>query len=186
VRKAILLIMLLTAVLFLPGCGDGKKIKPKLPVGDKIEDIPNFVMEGFKFSSAQKGVRNWQIDGRGAQIFEMKKKIYIQDFTMTSFEAKGKKSVLTGDKAVINSDTNFMEVDDHVKFRASNGMVLKTQKLFWDDKLRKMYTDVEVVIIKDGSVLKGIGFESDADMKNMVIKKKVKLTAKDIKEAESE
>jgi hypothetical protein len=47
-----------------------------------------------------------------------------------------------------------------------------------------MHTDDEVIIIKGSSILKGIGLESDASMKNMVIKKQVRLTAKDIQEAE--
>ena len=84
---------------------------------------------------------------------------------------------------MIQTDTNFMEVNDSVKYTASNGMVLKTDKLFWDNELKKIYTDDQVIIIKGESVQKGIGFESDASMQNMIIKKKVRLTAKDLQEA---
>ncbi len=183
---AVIIAVAVSLTVFLSGCGDAKKIKPRLPVGEKIEDIPNFVMEGFKYTSTREGAKDWEIRGIGAQVFEIKKKIFVQDFTMTTFEKNGKESVLTGKRAEIKTDTNFMEVNENVRFKASNGMILKTQRLFWDDKERKMYTEAEVIIIKDGNVLKGIGFESDAEMKNMVIKKKVRLTAKDLEEARIE
>jgi LPS export ABC transporter protein LptC len=185
-RKLAICILICLAAAVFTSCGDDKKIKPRLPVGQNIEDIPSFVVEGFEYTSTHGGVTDWRIDGKGAQVFEMKKKIYVQNFTMTTFEKNGAKSVLTGKRAIVNSDTNFMEVDEDVKFRASNGMILKTQKLFWDDKLKKMYTEAEVIIIRNGTVLKGVGLESDAEMKNMVIKKKVRLTAKDLQEANGE
>jgi len=45
-------------VLF-PGCGREKKIKPNLPLGDKADSVPNFVMENFTLKSAQKGEVKW-------------------------------------------------------------------------------------------------------------------------------
>lgn len=182
--KKILLVTVITAVMLLSlGCGSEKKIKPNLPVGNKIEDIPNYVIEGFRLMSTDKGKKEWEIEGKNAQVFELKKKIYVQNFIMKTFEKNGSYSTTTGKRAVINTDTNFMEVNDSVKYTASNGMVLKTEQLFWDNALKKIYTEEKVVIIKGESVLKGIGFESDASMQNMIIKKQVRLTAKDMQEA---
>ena len=182
-KKFILAAALAVLSVIMCACSDDDKIKPKLPVGDNIEDIPNYVMEGFVLRNTLKGKDDYEITGKGAQVFEMKKKIYVQDFIMKTYEAGGKYSTMKGKKGVISTDTNNLEISENVRYTAVNGMVLKTQKLFWDDKLKKLYTDAEVIIIKDSSVLKGIGFESDASMKNMVIKKQVWLTARDIEEA---
>lgn len=182
--KKIVIITVITALLFLTaGCGNGRKIKPSLPVGDNVEDIPNYVIEGFKLMSTDKGNKEWEIEGKNAQVFEMKKKIYVQNFIMKTFERSGKYSTTTGKRAVIQTDTNFMEINEQVRYTASNGMVLKTEQLFWDNALKKIYSDKQVIIIKGDSILKGIGFESDASMQNMVVKKQVRLTARDIEEA---
>jgi LPS export ABC transporter protein LptC len=103
---------------------------------------------------------------------------------MKNYDDSGKYSTLTGKKGLIYSDTNNLEISDDVVYKAVNGMILKTRKLYWDNALKRMHTDDEVIIIKGSSILKGIGLESDASMKNMVIKKQVRLTAKDIQEAE--
>jgi LPS export ABC transporter protein LptC len=181
--KNIVSLALIIFVIFTAGCGDEVKIKPRLPVGDNVEDIPNYVIEGFKLMSTDKGKTEWEIAGKSAQVFEMKKRIFVQDFVMKIYEKSGSYATTTGKKAIINTDTNFMEVDDNVRYTATNGMLLKTEKLFWDNALKKIYTEAEVIVIKDKSILKGIGFESDSSMQNMVIKKQVRLTARDIQEA---
>ena len=93
-RKVLIIALTVVLAVTLASCGE-KKIKPKLPVGDKIEDIPNFVMEGFVLTSTEKGTRQWEMHAKGAQIFERKKKAYAQDVNMKSFEKKGKHSIPT-------------------------------------------------------------------------------------------
>jgi|ERR1035437_1919108 LPS export ABC transporter protein LptC len=182
-KKTILISVVMAVLALTQGCGGEKKLQPSLPVGNKAEDIPNYVIEGFKLMSTDKGKKDWEIEGKNAQVFEMKKRIFVQNFTMKTFEKSGVYSTTTGKRAVIQTDTNFMEIDDNVVYTAYNGMVLKTEKLFWDNAHKKIYSDEQVIIIKEQSVLKGIGFESDASMQNMVIKKQVRLTAKDMQEA---
>jgi LPS export ABC transporter protein LptC len=182
-KKMLLFAAIIAVLSLLSGCGGEKKIRPSLPAANKIEDIPNYVIEGFKLMSTDKGKKEWEIDGKNAQVFEMKKRIFVQNFLMKTFEKNGTYSTTTGKRAVIQTDTNFMEISEDVRYTASNGMVLKTEKLFWDNAQKKIYSDAQVIIIKGQSVLKGIGFESDASMENMVIKKQVRLTAKDMQEA---
>jgi LPS export ABC transporter protein LptC len=183
-KKIVILFVLAVVCVFMSACTDDDRIKPRLPVGGNIEDIPNYIIEGFALQNSIKGKTDWEITGKGAQVFELKKKIYVQDFLMKNYDDSGKYSTLTGKKGLIYSDTNNLEISDDVVYKAVNGMILKTRKLYWDNALKRMHTDDEVIIIKGSSILKGIGLESDASMKNMVIKKQVRLTAKDIQEAE--
>ena len=173
------MIVMTAAMGLLASCGDSKP-RPKLPVGDKIEDTPNYVMQGFKMRSTDKGGVNWELEAKGAQVFEMKKKAYAQDFTMHTFEKNGATSVLTGDRAVINTDTNFLEATGHVRLKSDNGMLLITEKLFWDDVKKLAYGDAPVTMIKGSTVLKGVGFESDMYMRDLRIHSRVKLKARDI------
>lgn len=175
---AIIFAMTVSLVSFT-ACGDDKP-KPKLPVGDKIEDIPNYVMQGFKLKSTDKGNIEWELNAKGAQVFEMKKKVYVQDFTMSVFEKNGASSILTGDRAEIDTTTNFLEATGHVKLKADNGMLLLTDKFFWDDAKKLAYGDSRVTVYKENTVLQGVGFESDMYMRNLKIHSRVKLQAKDI------
>jgi LPS export ABC transporter protein LptC len=111
----------------------------------------------------------------------MKKKAYAQNVEIKYFEDSKKYSLITADKAVLDTDTNFMEMTGNVNLKTSSGATLQTEKLFWDDVHKKMYSDEEVTIIKEGSILNGVGFESDVQMKDIVIKNKVKLKARNLK-----
>ncbi len=179
--KKFLIIILILLLCFFGGCQKEKKIKPKLPIGENIEDIPNFIIEGFKLKSTENGKLKVEIISKAAQIFEMKKKAFAQFVTVKFFEDDGKISVLYGDRAEINTETNAIQVIDNVVLNASNGIILKTNKLFWDDREKKIYSDAEVEIIKDKNHIKGVGFESDAGLKNIKLKNKVELKAKDLK-----
>jgi LPS export ABC transporter protein LptC len=176
-KKKFILLLPVLLLFWVCGCGKSAKIQPKLPISGGIEDIPNFVMEGFKMKSTDKGKVRWEITARAAQIFELKKKAYAQSVIMVHYDEMDKKTFLYGDRAEINTDTNFMIITGNVKAVSSEGAIIQTQKLFWDDKLKKMYTDDEVTITRQGSVLKGIGFESDAGFKNVEIKRRVRLKA---------
>lgn len=178
-KRTYAIILVITVSLFLAACGDNKP-RPKLPLGDKMEDIPSYVMQGFKMRNTDKGGVDWELEAKGAQVFEMKKKAYAQDFTMHTFEKNGSTSVLTGERAVINTDTNFLEATGNVRLKSDNGMLLITDKLFWDDAKKLAYGDAAVTVIKGGTVLKGVGFESDMYMRDLKIHSRVKLKAKDI------
>lgn len=178
--KKILIVSLILIFCFFSGCQKERKIKPRLPVGEKIEDIPNFIIEGFKLKSTEEGKVKMEVVSKAAQIFEMKKKAYAQYVTVKFYEEEGKISVLYGDRAEINTETNAIQINDNVVLNASNGIVLKTDKLFWDDREKKIYSDAEVEIIKDKNRIKGTGFESDPGLKNIKLKNKVELRAKDL------
>jgi LPS export ABC transporter protein LptC len=178
-KKPVIILILTSAMLLYCACGQ-EKPKPKLPVGDKIEDVPNYVMQGFKLRSTEKAGIEWEMEAKGAQVFEMRRKAYAQDFTMRTFEKNGSVSVLTGERVVINTDTNFLEATGNVRLKADNGMLLITDKFYWDDIKKLAYGDAPVTLIKQGTVLKGVGFESDMYMRNLKINSRVNLKIKDI------
>lgn len=172
--------LILTLTVLFASCGEERRFQPKLPVGDKIEDIPSYVMQGFKLNSVENGEVVFKMEAKAAQVFEMKKKAYAQFVTVTYYEKVGKPTILTGDRAIINTDTNFIEVTGNIKMKSAEGMQLFTEKLFWDDHREIVYGDGRVTVYKGKNVLSGTGFESDAHLKNIKILKGVEVKAKDI------
>jgi len=137
-------------------------------------------MVGFKMEATEGAKKKWEFEAKSAQVLEMKKKSYAQSVRIKYFQPDGKFSYLTGDRAILSTDTNFMEITGNVELTGADGVRMQTQKLFWDDKIKKLYTDAAVTIIRKNSTLSGVGFESDISMKNMIIKKGVKLRAEQL------
>jgi LPS export ABC transporter protein LptC len=175
-KRSFAIILTIAVSLTLAACGEARP-KPRLPVGDRAEDTPSYVMQGFKLRSTEKGGVEWELEAKGAQVFELKKKAYAQDFTMKVFEKSGAASILTGERAVIDTATNFLEATGNVRLKADNGMLLITGKLNWDDAKELAYGDGPVTVIKGGTTLKGVGFESDMYMRNLKLHSRVKLKA---------
>jgi len=173
------IVLIIVSLLVFSGCGNDAP-KLKLPVGDKVEDIPNLVMEGFDMSSTENGVKQWELYAEGAQIFDMKKKAYAQVVTMKGYEGRGVVTVMTSERAIIDTDTNFIEATGNVRVKSSNGTLLLTSKLFWDDQKKRMHSDRKVTVIKGKNILKGTGFESDMHMRDLQLKEKVEFKARGI------
>jgi|DewCreStandDraft_4_1066084.scaffolds.fasta_scaffold04229_10 LPS export ABC transporter protein LptC len=167
-------------ILFvLAGC-EYKKVKPRLPAPDKIENIPNYMIQGFNLTNTEDGVKQTEIKAEAAQVFELKKMIYAQKLEVKSYEKDGGITILNADTAVINTENNSFKAAGNVKIKASNGTVIITDSILWDDVQKKVVGEGPVTVIKDKNVISGIGFESDIDMRDIRIKNKVKLKARDI------
>jgi len=165
-------------LLLLSACGNNNgKIRPKLPPVESIEDTPNYILQGFTLRSSEKTTIRWEVSAKHAQVFELKKKIFGQGVVITYNQPDGHKSTLAGDKAVINTDTNSLVITGNVTGKASDGTLIKTDKLNWDDERELLYSKDMVTVYKDGAVLSGRGFESDAGFRNVVIKERVRLSA---------
>jgi LPS export ABC transporter protein LptC len=158
-------------------CGNGPKFRPSLPLGETAADVPSYVIENFKMTSSEAGSVRWNMRAKAAQVFELKRKAHAQSVYLETFDSEGKKTILTCKRAVINTDTYFLEAEGSVKVRAPNRIEVHTEKLFWDEKKQIFYTDAPVAVFKEGSVLRGIGLESDREMTNLKILKGVRLKA---------
>ena len=51
------------------------------------------------------------------------------------------------------------------------GKTLYTEHIFWDEKRRKIYSNVETKVVNGDEITVGTGFESDDEMKNIQFKK---------------
>lgn len=174
-RKILVVILMVFIVI---GC-EHKKIQPKLPATEKIENIPNYIIQGFNLTTTDHGIKQTELKAESAQVFEMKKMIFAQKLEMKNYEKDGGITVLNADNAVINTANNSFKATGNVKIKASNGTIIITDSIFWDDVQKKVIGEDAVTVIKDKNVISGIGFQSDIDMRDIKINKKVKLKARD-------
>jgi LPS export ABC transporter protein LptC len=96
----------------------------------------------------------------------------IDSGAKVDFYKKGiKVSTLNGKRGKVLDATKDIEIYDDVKVENLEGNVLTTQKLFWNNKLQKVTSDVYVIIKTPKENIEGIGFESDDNLKNYKIYK---------------
>jgi LPS export ABC transporter protein LptC len=78
-------------------------------------------------------------------------------------------STLSGKRGKVLDATKDIEIYDSVVVVNKEGSILKTQKLFWNNKLQKVSSDVFVSIVTPRERIEGIGFESDQNLKDYTI-----------------
>lgn len=79
-------------------------------------------------------------------------------------------SQLTADAGEVNERLNDLTATGNVVVISDSGETLYTEKLLWNNKLQKIFSEVEVMITTGSDTLYGVGFESDAALNSWTIK----------------
>ena len=147
--------LLLVIALLLSGC----KKEPKKPIAEQTgipeADLPR--EEGFnvKFiysdsartSAILTAKHSFDIDDQQARSST---KVFDQGFQLDFFDNQGElASVLSADSGEINLKEGKGIAWGNVYFRSTDGKELKTQKLFWEEKERPVWTKRPVNIWSD-------------------------------------
>lgn len=105
-------------------------------------------------------------------VFNSRAYTLIDSGAIVDFYKTGEKvSTLTGKRGKVLDATKDIEIYDSVVVVNKEGSVLKTSKLYWNNKTQKVSTDVFVKIITQKEDIEGIGFESDQNLKNYTVYK---------------
>ena len=77
----------------------------------------------------------------------------------------------TADTATYWSVKKLWRFDRNVRMKNVNGDRFLTQQLFWDQNLRKLYSDSFIHIERSDRIIEGYGFESNEEMTEYVIRR---------------
>ena len=80
-------------------------------------------------------------------------------------------STLVADYAILLEKQKLWEAKGNVVITNSDGRILETEQLFWNQKLEKIYSNVESKIIDGDNVIIGVGFESDQEFKDYTLRR---------------
>jgi LPS export ABC transporter protein LptC len=78
-------------------------------------------------------------------------------------------SVLTAKTAKVSDVTHDLEAHGNVIVVSDSGTTLKTEELFWNNRTKKVTSQVYVDIVSPSEHIQGQGFESDRGLRNYVI-----------------
>ncbi|MDE3059322.1 MAG: LPS export ABC transporter periplasmic protein LptC [Bacteroidota bacterium] len=155
----------MTLALFITGCEE--KIKPS------VLDLPNAVLPAQEswnstvvFSDSGT-VRAILKAGHILEYENSKQTLLDSGVHLDFFDADGKhSSVLTAESGKADEGTYNLEAVGNVVVTSDSGVVVRTQRMYWDNKRQKIYSDDFVRITSPKEKLQGTGFESDQNLHN--------------------
>lgn len=147
---------------FLAGCRAQEPSAP--PVS------PKQWIEGFSLSGYVEGKRDWGLEAKQALVDDKKQEAELKDQTLTFFQ-KSTTTVITSDAGRVDLVTQNMEAWGHVQVYSGESVTtLKTERLFYDDKAKKISSE-DAVWLKRGNVItRGTGFVAKPDLSRVIIK----------------
>lgn len=162
--------LIIVLVVFIIGC---YKTKQEIPTPRKIKGEQE--LEKFSMVETVQGKKQWELEAAQAQVFEIDKKTLLEKIRLKFYKDNQLSSTLIAEKGYINTETGDMEAEDKVRFFSEQQKVtVETDKLYWDNTLKKIVTDSFVRQTREDGVITGYGMEAEPDLSKVIIKNQVK------------
>jgi LPS export ABC transporter protein LptC len=164
------IVFLLIAALIL-ACQGKQELASNPP---DLSEIPDQESWNATLVSTSQGKTTSKIHYGYMQRFSKKKLVKMtQGVEIELCDARGvRASQARADEAVLNEANNNVDLTGNVVVTSNNGFNLNTDKLTWNDRQGKFFSDEFVrVITAERDTLYGIGFESAVGLENWSIKK---------------
>ena len=163
------ILLLLIIALFLTSCEE-KLAPPKTDIN--TVDIPDQESWGSTVSFSDSGNVVAILNAGYMGHYAGKGYIKIDSGAKVDFYKGGEiVSTLTGRHGLVLDSTKDIVIEDSVVVINKEGSVLKTEKLFWNNREQRVYSDEFVSIKTPSEEIQGIGFESDQNLTNYKIYK---------------
>ena len=124
---------------------------------------PDEVIEDFEVTETSAGTRTSVVHARRARIYQYDGHTEVDGLDVDFYDASGKKfSHLRSDRGSLNQNTKDMKAEGHVDIVTVEGVHVEAPVIQYWDASQKLVSDALVKVTdKNGSVLTGVGFESD-------------------------
>lgn len=176
------------AILFLPCC-HRKEVKLHMDAINDRTSMPVLDAQEVTTLISDSGVTRYRITAQVWQVYdkatpsywEFPKGIYLEQFDNQLSTA----ATLRADYAYYNEQAEIWHLVGNVYATNVKGEEFETPELFWNQKTERVYSDSVISITQPptpaaieadgdkahGSVIKGIGFESNQDMTKYTIRR---------------
>jgi LPS export ABC transporter protein LptC len=163
---------LLFAALVL-GCGQGPRAVP----GPASGELPDQEVSDFVVTETDAGRPQWTLYARDAAIYNPRNTIVARGVRVDFFDDQGKQnSTLTAREGEMNQRTRDMVARGNVVLQTTEGTRMSTEELRFLNQKQRIVSDLLVRVEGKGTVLTGVGFESDPGLKHYEFKRKVQAT----------
>jgi len=161
-----LFVVLLSSTLVLAACRNEVKM-----TADAVTDratIPGLDASGVTTLISDSGVTRYRISTATWQIYDKANPVYWEfpdGIYMEKFNADLEIDTwLRSDYAFYNEDEQLWELRGNVQSMNADSEFFETPRLFWDQRKESIYSDTDISITRQSSIIQGIGFTSNQDL----------------------
>jgi LPS export ABC transporter protein LptC len=165
-------IILISVIIVTVSIIIGYYIAHRKPFGD-TEELISSLTEDASISidkvhqeTTRDGKKEWVLDASSAQYVIPKKQAIFKDLTAIYFLKGNKKVHLKAEKGILNTESNDIELIGNVVVKNDN-YNLKTEKLYFDNKKRIIYSKDPVNIFDGASSLTAKSMSLDLNTNNL-------------------
>jgi LPS export ABC transporter protein LptC len=156
------------AAILLCAAGCAEKIKPSVLGGIPSASIPSQESWGSTVEFSDSGSTRAILKAGHIYAFDDSRQTLLdQGVRVDFYDSHGRhSSALTSERGTVDESTNNLQATGNVIVKSDSGVVVRTEKLFWDNGRQRIHSDAFVTITSPTERLQGQGFESDQNLRN--------------------
>ncbi|MEX2116048.1 MAG: LPS export ABC transporter periplasmic protein LptC [Bacteroidota bacterium] len=161
--------MIFWSVLVVMCMGCEEKIKPSVHPELVGKTLPHQESWNSSITISDSGIVKAIINAGYIRVYEEPRRTLLSDGVVVDFYSDEgvKTSVLNSVEASVNDLTNDLEAwRNVVVVSESDSTVLRTERLFWDNRRGLIHTPEFVRIVSPHEKIQGTGFEAEQNLKN--------------------
>ena len=164
------------ACLATTGCGPEEK-RPEI---SDAGDLPDQEVMEFSLTETVGGSKSWTLFADRAEVFQDKGYTKVHGVKVLFYGPDGEvSSVLTSKRGRVDEDSRDLQAFGQVVVETSEGVLLETESLKWDNKQERIWSTEFVTLTRKREVLTGYGFDSDPELKHVEVHHDVKISVRD-------
>jgi LPS export ABC transporter protein LptC len=163
-------IMILVGCVMLVVSACKEEIAPPVAAQPVLGDSADQLIFGMRVALASKGIRRADMDADTAFIYDVGNRIELKRVNTTFFTASGAKdAVLTSREGTYDARLQQLEGRGDVVIVSVDGRRLASPQLLYDQGRNEVSSDTSFVFTEPGRTVRGIGFVSDPNLRNLRI-----------------
>lgn len=166
--------LVVTVMLILSGgC---KKVKNEVINSfEDAADMPTLKSYDVTTLISDSGITRYRITTKEWLMFEKAQEPYWyfpQGIYVEKFDSVfATEAFIKGDTAIFYKNKQMWELNGNVQMENLQGEKFATEQLFWDQRAKRIFSDVFIHIEKQDKIIEGYGFESNEPMTKYAIRK---------------
>jgi LPS export ABC transporter protein LptC len=168
------LLVLAPAGLGLTGCSGGKKLSASGTTGE----LPDSEVEDFSITETDSGRPQWTLFAKTAATFQARDLVTARTLRIDFFDEKtaAKTSELVAHEGELYQRTRDLIARGNVVLLTTEGWRMSTEEMHFLNSQRKITSDKLVRVEKEGTILEGVGFESDPNLEHFEFQHQIRAT----------
>ena len=156
------------------GCSGGKKLSSSGTSGE----LPDSEVEDFSVTETDSGRPQWTLFAKNADTYTARDLVTARTLRIDFFDEKtrAKTSELIAREGELYQRTRDLVARGNVVLMTTEGWRMSTEEMHFLNSRRKITSDKLVRVEKEGTVLEGVGFESDPNLEHFEFQHQIRAT----------